>query len=314
MKSHIKNIAMPASFDEDIADLESASKFCQWATPDGASFSPVHKTLDKLPPDVYEINAVRGQLVFSRLNFSKENLLKFEESNIDKVVNDIQTFWSKEGSFKEFGLPFRRGILLHGPQGSGKTSTIKLIVNDVIEREGIAIKFSQVGVFIAGIRALRSIQPSVPVVCIMEDLDSITKFNSSEVLNLLDGIDQIDKIVYLATTNYPQDIEPRFGNRPSRFDRRYLIDNPGDASRRMYIEFLCSKSTKSKEINIDKWVTDTKGLSIAHIKELFISVNLFDYDYQEAISDLKKMGQEITSEKYSPRKSGFMLSAEEDYA
>ncbi|NJO18646.1 MAG: AAA family ATPase [Thioploca sp.] len=61
----------------------------------------------------------------------------------------------------------------------------------------------------------------------MEDLESILKSNNpSTVLNILDGVNSFDNIVFLATTNYPEELESRIKNRPSRFDRRFYIGPP----------------------------------------------------------------------------------------
>jgi len=54
------------------------------------------------------------------------------------------------------------------------------------------------------------------------------------VLNLLDGVKQVDNIIYIATTNYPELLEERILNRPSRFDRRFHIGTPSAEVRKFY--------------------------------------------------------------------------------
>jgi SpoVK/Ycf46/Vps4 family AAA+-type ATPase len=278
-----------------------------WSTPNNRTFYPVASTQDTLPPDLYDIGVANGQIMFSRMNYSTDELIRFEESQIEKVLNEIDAFWGREDMFKEFGMAHRRGVLLYGPPGSGKSCTIKLIVNDVIDRGGIAINFRDPTSFTLGMRVFREIQPDTPVVAIMEDVEVIAR-HGSDVLNILDGLERFEKIVFLATTNYPEELEPRIKNRPSRFDRRYKIDHPGDKSRRMYIEFLQAKSDKIEKIDVDRWVKDTSGMSIAHIKELFISTRLFSYDYDDALKELRSMENNISSEQFGRkiRKTGFV--------
>jgi SpoVK/Ycf46/Vps4 family AAA+-type ATPase len=282
-----------------------------WSSPNGSLFYPVAETRDTLPPDVYEVfvHAQQGP-IFQRINYSVEDLLRFEDSVTDEVVDEIQRFWQRRELFEEYELPFRRGILLMGPPGGGKSCTVKLIIHDVIKMGGIAIKFEDVDSFIECMRSFRNIQTDTPVVVIMEDIEAIFQRRRSAILNLLDGIDGFEKIAYLATTNYPEALEPRVKNRPSRFDRRFEIGFPKAAARKQYLDHLLAKSSRVK-LDVDKWVTDTNNMSFAHIKELFVSVNLFNREYEDVLRTIRDMSKKVTSEKYGDNggRVGFMSHA-----
>ena len=183
---------------------------------------------------------------------------------------------------------------MYGPPGSGKSSTIQLIMKDVIARDGIVVQFGHPEIFLSGIRKFRQIQPDTPVVVLMEDIDSILEQNcESTVLNILDGVNQIEKVVFLATTNYPEKLGARIINRPSRFDKRFKIDHPNAESRRMYFEHVIGKeSLEAFKIDLNQWVKDTKGFSLAHLKELFTSVVILEDDYNDAIETLRSMKEE----------------------
>ena len=180
---------------------------------------------------------------------------------------------------------------------SGKSSTIQLICEDVINRKGVVFKFVSPGIFSDGVRVFREIQPNTPIVVLMEDIDSIIdSFNESEVLNILDGVDQISKVVYLATSNYPERLGQRLLNRPSRFDKRFKMGHPKRNSRKAYFDHLIDDDTKKEyQIDIEKWVEDTDNMSIAHLKELFIAVCILGNSYEESIETLKSMME------YNPR-------------
>lgn len=294
--------AMPTPEDENSvgpsdAAMDKNKTFSKWNTSDGNIFTPAHVCSDELPSGLYEIKANQQVgLYFSRINISTESILKLPDSNSEKVVKEIANFWNQEEVFKKYQLTYKRGILLWGPPGSGKTCTIKLIIDDVIKRGGIGLKFCHPELFSEGIKILRDIQPDVPIVVLMEDLDStIETYDESMIINILDGVDRIDKVIFLATTNYPEKLGQRIINRPSRFDRRYKIDYPTADARKMYLNHLFNRNDK-KDYDIDQWVEDTKDMSLAHLRELFVAVVILGNEYSESIELLQLMRDSISDE------------------
>ncbi len=295
----------PVSMSDDCSppDKPGAEKdlsgLVQWTTNDGKRFVPASQTADKITPGVYEIQHSNTiGIYFERIPVLTVGLLKFPQTNSEKVLEEIQKFWDKAAIFKEYGLTHKRGIIMWGPPGSGKSCTIQLIMKDVVDRNGVVVKFTHPTLFNEGMRKFREIEPDTPVVVLMEDIDSILEqFSESEVLNILDGINQIEKAVFLATTNYPEKLGARIVNRPSRFDKRFFIGHPDPESRKLYFQHIIGEDRlKSLKIDLDKWVADTDEFSIAHLKELFTAVVILGDDYSEAIETLTLMKEEhITS-------------------
>jgi hypothetical protein len=290
----------PASLDltaDPLADAEQqfAKSYVHWTTGDGKLFVPAAPTAAKITPGVYEIKVGDNiGLYFERIPVRTEGLLRFPDTNSDRVVAEIQRFWDREAHFDAYGLTYKRGILLYGPPGSGKSCTIQLIMEDVVARDGIVLKFNDPYLFIDGMRVFRQIQPDTPVVTIMEDIDAIIdRYNESEVLNILDGVNEVRKVVFLATTNYPENLGARIVNRPSRFDKRFRIGFPSDVSRRMYFEHFINGKAGELKIDIDRWVRDTDRLSVAHLKELFVAVVILGDPYEEAIQTLQSMKEQL---------------------
>lgn len=302
------NRAVQGYPDEDYCETRELGNLVQWTTGDSKRFIPASHTKPRLVPGVYEIqHSTQVGLYFEKIPVKTEGLLRFPQTNSERVVKEIQNFWDKEDIFREYKLTYKRGIILWGPPGSGKSCTIQLIMKDVVEREGIVIKFTNPGLFLEGMRVFREIEKETPCVILMEDIDSILEmWDESQVLNILDGVDQIERTVFLATTNYPERLGARILNRPSRFDKRFKIGHPNAESRMMYFKHLIGDQKIAEfNINLKKWVKDTEKFSIAHLKELFVAVVILGDNYAEAIETLGSMKEEISSEDDKDRFLGF---------
>lgn len=283
--------------DLDMSEGEiSESGFCQWTCDNNGIFAPANKTVSELPAGLYEIknDPHRGMHV-QQIKTISEELFILPSPEIQSIIDDIKKFWEGRDTFKKYKYVHKRGILLYGDPGCGKSGIIQLCIRYVVEEmNGIVINIKDpyhVETFDEFIHSLRRIEPSRPIVVVMEDLDALTgedKYVTSKLLNILDGIKQIEGVVYLASTNYPDKLEERVSNRPSRFDRRYRIEPPDSTIREAYIRFKLSKDDL-KNINIQEWVKASEGFSIAHLKELIISTLVLGNSYSESLSHLKEM-------------------------
>lgn len=289
------------------SDKKASGKYVQYTTPNDEIFIPASVTRDLLPPGTYEVhvNDVYG-VYFQKIPVHLTDLVRFPDSNSDKVIDEIRNFWSKKQLFADHNILFKRGICLWGPPGSGKSCTIRFIMKDVIDMGGVVFKFGNPDLFTRGLRIFRQVQPETPIVVLMEDIDSILEiYNESVCLNVLDGIDSSENVVFLATTNYPEKLGARIINRPSRFDKRFKIGFPGDEARKIYFEHIISDE-ELKDIDVDQWVQDTSDMSIAHLKELYVAVVLLGNDYHEAIKALASMKENISSSNDDDSNFGFL--------
>lgn len=99
----------------------------------------------------------------------------------------------------------------------------------------------------------RVIEPNRPILCIIEDIDGLVEdsYYETALLNILDGIGQMENTIYLGTTNFPEKLKERILNRPSRFDRRYEIKQPNDELREYYFrKKLTEDDLKSIDIKM----------------------------------------------------------------
>jgi hypothetical protein len=220
--------------DESHSQTNNFGKMSQWTSSDGIRFFPAGHTIPFLR-GVFEIKycPTRGHY-WEQIPVKTEGLLRFPDGNSEKVINEIQNFWEREQLFKDFALTYKRGLILWGPAGSGKSSTVQIIIADVIERGGVVFKFNTMpSLFLEAVRIFREIQPDTRLVVLMEDIDSILDdYGESDVLNILDGVDKIEKVIFIATTNFPEFLGERIINRPSRFDKRFKMPHPNTKSRK----------------------------------------------------------------------------------
>lgn len=207
-----------------------------WARHDNAYFG-CDEAVDKLPSGMYTIETSQSQgLYFKHFEPDLDDLITLPDSASENVFKHIEKFWSSEESYNRFNVVWKRGVMLWGPPGSGKTTCVHMLAKAVIERGGIAVFVKHPDVAHMGLSMFRRIEPERPVVVIMEDIDAIVhKYGEAELLALLDGELQIRKVLYIATTNYPEKLDPRLMNRPSRFDVIQAIKMPSDEARRQYL-------------------------------------------------------------------------------
>ena len=103
---------------------------------------------------------------------------------------------------------------------------------------------------------------------------------------LLDGENQVENVIYVATTNYPERLDRRFVDRPSRFDTLRLIGMPTPEARRIY---LVHKEPGIDEKELRAMVRASDGYSIAHLRELLVLVKCFGQSIDEATKRLDGM-------------------------
>lgn len=286
-----------------IKKVEEVKKsFTQWNIVGDGSFIPSRETVSRLEAGLYEAawNSQAQDYAFMRQAINTDELYELPTKEIQEILKDIKSFWNKADLYKKYRLMHKRGILLYGDPGCGKSGILQLCMMNIIkDLSGIVINLKDedsVKAYVETISKFRQIEPERPLIVIIEDIDGMAGDNNyvnSILLNVLDGVKQIENVVYIATTNYPEKLAERITNRPSRFDRRYYIAPPTNEVRKSYLQNKC----KGLDIDIDKWVKDTEGMSMSHLKELFISVILLDVKYQDAIDHLQGL-------KKSPRGKG----------
>lgn len=265
-------------------ELEATAN-TQWSK-SGSVYSPTSETVEALPPGYYKNMMVFGQIRFLKCSMKIKGLLRLNSRNVHEILQDIENFWEKEELFQLYKVPYKRGILLSGPPGTGKTCLIKMLVADMIKRGGVCLEYFDENSLEEALRCLSTMQPETPVLVIIEDIDRMGV--SSELLNILDGVINLHNVVFLATTNHPEDLDEALVNRPGRLDAHYKIDPPNKKVREQFIKSILARGDK-RDFPINKWVEDTVDLPLGHIKELIVSVVVLGKDYDQALEMMRSM-------------------------
>lgn len=306
----------PTSTCDEIADSLDAEGTLkenarQWAKVSDVYF-PADQTIDSLPAGQYSIEYSHNRgIYFASKAINLDDLLILPDSASEEIIENIEHFWTREHIFRKLGFLWKRGVLLYGPAGSGKTSTLQLITKKVVDRGGIAVYVKNPAQTAQGLEMLRKIEPTRPVIVLVEDLDAIQQaYGEADMLALLDGDLQIDNVVFIATTNYPEKLDKRMVNRPSRFDIVRKIDMPTSEARTVYLAARNLRIAKTDELL--EWVEATDGFSIAHLKELIVSVEALGQGFDQTIERLRVMIDKQPSSTDDDKKTeiGFMAGTE----
>ena len=267
-----------------------------WATP---------KVYDKLPAGVYRGEITSNGPVLIKQTTSTDDLLELPDAAVSEIIAEFEKFWEVGDRLKLRGYLRKRGFLLWGPPGSGKTSCVHLMIRRLVnEMDGLIFLVDHPHKATACISMLRDAEPERPLIAVIEDLEELVdEYGESDYLSLLDGEAQVDRVVYVATTNFPEQLDKRFVNRPSRFDTVKFIGMPNEESRRIYLR---EKEPSLTEEELEEWTSRTEGYSVAHLKELIIAVKCLDHNLGDVIERLDDMRErQPTSDSFDGNSFGF---------
>lgn len=277
-----------------------------WAQ-SGSSYFPVNSVVDKVPPGAYRCQMSNTGPYIEKMGINIDHLLKLPDSATEILLNEFSEFWELRAAFDKRGFTFKRGMLMWGPPGSGKTSAVWQMTQRLIhDHKGIVIFIEDPQIAIWCLTVLRRIEPKRPIITVSEDLDTIIRQHGEHhLLALFDGEFQLDNVVHLATTNYPDLIPKRFIDRPSRFDTVMKVGMPSPDAREVYFR---AKEPDLDDATICRWVDASDGYSVAHLREVCIAIQCFKQAEEKVFERLNEMKKVISIDESGEERSpaGFL--------
>lgn len=275
------------------------------------------ETLDKLIVNNEDFQKALIEVTPSGMRevFIENPDVKWEEvGGLEDVKRELQEAveWPMKypGLYDKLGHRMPRGILLHGPSGTGKTLLAKAVATqseaNFVSVRGPELLSKWVGESERGIREIfRRARQASPCVVFFDEIDSIAPIRGaggetavtervvSQLLTELDGMENMHGVVVLAATNRPDMIDPAL-LRPGRFDKIIQIPLPDKESRKMILKINASKipivsdPNDPQRVDIDKIAELTDGLSGADTAAIAnTAVSLVIHEFLDAHPDVK---------------------------
>lgn len=172
--------------------------------------------------------------------------LVLADGALEDLLDDLGTFYASRSWYVQRGVPHRRGYLLHGPPGNGKTTLVLAAAGEL----NLSVAVLSLSNRLLSDDALRSLVDALPpaTLLLIEDVDCVFKSERtttdqtgvtlSGLLNALDGVSSREGRVLFLTTNHPERLDPAL-IRPGRVDRKVELGNATpDQARRLFLWFF----------------------------------------------------------------------------
>jgi chaperone BCS1 len=166
---------------------------------------------------------------------------------MDDLLEDAQAFLSRREWYVQRGIPYRRGYLLHGPPGTGKSSAVVALAS-ALQMDIAVLSLGDSNLDDNSVSELFS---SIPVnsIVLMEDIDCAflerkegedkrSKVTFSGLLNAIDGVAAGEGRILFATTNHIARLDPAL-IRPGRIDRKLYIGTADrEQAKKLFLRFF----------------------------------------------------------------------------
>ncbi|MCJ1287064.1 hypothetical protein MMC26_006412 [Xylographa opegraphella] len=231
---------------------------------------------------VYDSRWVASRALYDEIHKSSWDDVILDDVMKKTLTDIVGNFFDSKDVYDELGVPWKRGVIFHGPAGNGKTVSIKAIMNTLATREKpIDLLYVKSAPSTFNIRDVFTVARNfAPCLLVLEDIDTIvTSFTRSYFFNEVDGLERNDGIMMVASTNHLDQLDPGLSKRPSRFDRKYFFPNPSQSDRTLYCEYWRTKLRSKPSVHFPKKLCPAmarimEDFSFAYMKEAFVSTLL----------------------------------------
>lgn len=219
----------------------------------------------------------------------------------EHVVSDVREFVDSSKWYIDRGIPYRRGYLMHGPPGCGKSSFVAALAGE-LGYDICILNLSDAGLTDDRLSHALSTMPPMSIV-LLEDVDAaFVKRDASQqrashvtfsgLLNALDGVAAGEERILFMTTNHLERLDPAL-IRPGRVD---VIHEIGHASasqcRRMFLKFFPAEEQLAKRFAA---TAGSAELSMALLQSFFM---LYRHSAEGACQGAKELAAGATAAKH----------------
>lgn len=201
----------------------------------------------------------------------------------EEIILNIVFPLSKEKECIRSGIPWRRGLLMGGLAGTGKTQVCRILCNEL--PKGVTMIWSTPKALYDSEKIQLLFEAAryfSPTLIIIEDIDFIGTSREiarneilGELLTQLDGNDPNHGIFVIATTNRPELLDVALANRPSRFDVKVEFSLPSENERIQLMKLFTKKMKFDKSLDYQMIAREMGNkLTGAQIKEVFVYAQL----------------------------------------
>lgn len=216
-----------------------------------------------------------GAVRVHRLRQVSRDQVVLPAKTLDLLDRNVLQFVRRRAELRTLGLPAKKGLLFYGPPGTGKTHTVHYLAAALPQHTTLLITSEQVALLGDYMQLARFLQPAIVVI---EDADLIARarqnMNSAceesllnRLLNEMDGLREDAELLFILTTNRPEEIEAAISGRPGRIDQAIEFPLPDAPGRRKLIR-LYAGGLELTDAIVELLVTKTEHGSAAFIKEL----------------------------------------------
>ncbi len=202
--------------------------------------------------------------------------LVLPEGVLDRVTRHVVGVAAHRDQLRATGLHLKRGMLLHGAPGTGKTHTVRYLLSQLPDVTTILLAGETLRFISAACDLARRFQPSMVV---LEDCDLVAEDRSFtygpqpllfQVLNELDGLDNDADVAFLLTSNRVEVLERALVERPGRVDEAVEIPLPDDDGRRRLLALYTRGLGEGAEVEraVDDVVRSTSGVTASFLREI----------------------------------------------
>ncbi|KAK9894153.1 26S proteasome subunit P45 [Cystobasidium minutum MCA 4210] len=276
-----------------------------------------HSLVDVLPPEADSSISVLGAEDRPDVKYTDIGGLDMQKQEIREAVELPLTQFDL---YRQIGIDPPRGVLLHGPPGTGKTMLVKAVAHHTTAAFIRVVGSEFVQKYLGeGPRMVRDVfrlaRENAPAIIFIDEVDAIAtkRFDAQtgadrevqrillELLNQMDGFDQDSNVKVIMATNRADTLDPAL-LRPGRLDRKIEFPLPNRREKRLIFQTITGQMSLSPDVDLEDYVSRPDKLSSAEISSICQAAGLqavrknryviLPADFEEAWKQIVKRNDE----------------------